>query len=122
MKRILYLLLLSSFAFSSTAAIAQERSTPSAKFRKTDKPIPDQYIVVLKADLAGASVATSAAGLVRRHRGSLKNVYRHALKGFSARLSEQEALALSEDPLVQFVEEDGISYLSAIQSAPPWGL
>lgn len=43
-------------------------------------------------------------------------------KGFSIRLPEAAALALSHDPRVEYVEEDGEAHLLATQFGPPWGL
>jgi subtilisin family serine protease len=37
-------------------------------------------------------------------------------------MTEEEAIALSEDPDVRFVEEDSVVEVSATQNNPPWGL
>jgi subtilisin family serine protease len=49
-------------------------------------------------------------------------VFAHAINGFSVQMTEQEALALSEDPRVAFVEEDQIMEAFITQTNPPWGL
>ena len=48
--------------------------------------------------------------------GIVTNVYDVALNGFSARMSEEDALALSEDPRVAFVEEDSVMEALVTQS------
>jgi subtilisin family serine protease len=48
--------------------------------------------------------------------------YRHALKGFSVRMSEQLATKLANDSRVAFVEEDSEVTLSATQTGATWGL
>jgi aqualysin 1 len=95
--------------------------------RKGDRAIPNHYIVVLDQDAAGkagdvAFVNSEAEALTRAMPGVITNVYAHALNGFSAWLTEAEAVALSEDPRVAYVEEDQIMEASVTQNNPPWGL
>jgi len=93
-----------------------------AKLHKADhdKRIPDQYIVVLEDRVV--DVESIADELVTKSRGRKDHVYKHALKGFSARLSEKAALALAEDPRVKYVQEDGVVTISATQTNATWGL
>jgi len=106
-------------------AHAQEQSRRSAdKFRKSQgaKAIPDQYIVVLKDDTPGPDVDSVATELALTHGGVPGHVYRHALKGFSIRLPEPAARALSHNPRVDYVEEDSEVNIAATQFGAPWGL
>jgi subtilisin family serine protease len=106
-------------------ARAQEQSRrPAGKFLKSQgvNTIPDQYIVVLRDDTPGPDVDSIAAALAHGHGGVMGHVYRYALKGFSIRLPEAAALALSHNPRVEYVEEDVEAHLSATQFGPPWGL
>lgn len=106
-------------------AHAQEQSRrPPGKFLKAQagKALPDQYIVVLKDDIPGPDIDSIAAEVAHGRGGVVGHVYRHALKGFSIRLPEAAALALSHDPRVEYVEEDVEVQVSATQSNPPWGL
>jgi subtilisin family serine protease len=95
--------------------------------RKGPRAVPNQYIVVLDQDAAGATgdVAASerrAAAVLEPFARSATYVYGHAINGFSAQLTEGEAEQLSEDPRVLFVEEDSVMEAIAIQTSPPWGL
>jgi subtilisin family serine protease len=109
------------------SALVQD-TQPSAKLhRKGDRAVPNQYIVVLDQDATGAAgdVAASerrAAAVLQAFARSATHVYGHALNGFSAQLTEEEAQQLSEDPRVLFVEEDSVMEAIATQSGPPWGL
>ena len=47
---------------------------------------------------------------------------RKALNGFSVELTEAEAVAISEDPRVAFIEEDSVMETQVTQTNPPWGL
>src|SRR5688572_32259754 len=110
MKRVLALLVavaLCAVAFSPPPVTAQGHSQESqGKFRKVERAIADQYIVVLKDDLPRREVAAAARDLAGFHGGFTRHVYKHALKGFSVQLTEAAALALSQDPRVEYVEED----------------
>lgn len=91
-----------------------------AKLLKNDRKIADQYIVVFEdrvADVDGA-----ADDLVYKNRGRKNHVYKSALKGFSANLSEKAALAIAEDPRVKYVEEDGVVSIDTTQTGATWGL
>jgi subtilisin family serine protease len=90
---------------------------------KSDKAVPGRYIVVLdeKAS-ATAHVGSLVEQLSALHGASVERVYSHALRGFSARMSEADALRLSNDPLVRYVEEDAEFTVSAAQFNPPWGV
>src|SRR3712207_561636 len=97
------------------------------KVKKKERPVAGQYIVTLADWAAGERGESSfapdlAADLVGLHRGQLKQVFRHALNGFTAELTPEAAEALANDPRVESVEEDGVVSASATQSNPPWGL
>jgi subtilisin family serine protease len=95
------------------------------------QPVASSYIVVFEADAVRSAsealsqrplVAASAGALARAHGGNITRVYQHALKGFSARLSADQAQALAADPSVAYVEPDGLVHAVATQSPATWGL
>lgn len=49
-----------------------------------------------------------------------EQVYSHAIRGFSARLTEAQAAALLSDPSVKYIEPDGIASINA--QTLPWGI
>jgi hypothetical protein len=91
--------------------------------RKVAKAIPDHYIVVLKKDVGTRSnMAAAARDLSIQYSGELGFTYAYALNGFSVRMTEASAAALAQNPLVEYVEEDGIATLVTTQVNPDWGL
>ncbi|HEX7956947.1 MAG TPA: S8 family serine peptidase, partial [Pyrinomonadaceae bacterium] len=50
------------------------------------------------------------------------HVYSHALKGFAVTLPAAAAAALSRDPRVAYVEEEGMGHITGTQLNPGWGL
>lgn len=94
------------------------------KFRRAqaDKRIANQYIVVLNdnvGDVDGEAVRLSRDFGGDRNGG---HTYNRALKGFSVRMSEQQAARLADDPRVAFVEEDAVVSLGTTQTGATWGL
>jgi subtilisin family serine protease len=106
--------------------------TEAGPIKKHPKPVPESYIVVLNPDLVRApddefstlpSVEEVAEEMLEIHgKGRLKHLYKHAVRGFSVRLSEEEAVELADDYRVEFVEEDGEVSLDADQADATWGL
>ncbi|HEX5887133.1 MAG TPA: S8 family serine peptidase [Pyrinomonadaceae bacterium] len=127
MKKTLVLFVLVALSVAAvvlTAAHGQNQNGNGGKFRRAraDKRIANQYIVVLKdnvADVEGESIR-----LANNFGGDRSNghVYQRALKGFSVRMNEQQAARLAEDPRVDFVEEDSVVSLGAVQTGATWGL
>ena len=107
-----------------TTVHGQNPNSNSSKLRKlpADKRIANQYIVVLKDDVA--DVDAEAVRLSRDFAGDRNggHTYKHAIKGFSVRMPEQRAAKLAEDPRVAFVEEDGVARVAATQPNATWGL
>ena len=117
---------------TTASPAAQTRRKPKAKFNRVKNRISNSYIVVLNDDVVspGASlnvrrsqVRAVAENLAQLHGGRLGFIYDTALKGFSIELpSEAVAIALSQHPRVDWVEEEGRLQPTAVQSNPPWGL
>jgi subtilisin family serine protease len=107
-----------------TTVHGQNPNSNSSKFRRVraDKRIANQYIVVLKDEVT--DVETEAINLARDFDGDRNggHTYHRALKGFSVRMSEQQAMRLANDPRVEFVEEDGVVSLGTTQTGATWGL
>jgi aqualysin 1 len=116
-------------------ALAQRQSTDALGLR-VDRPkmhrkgnlaIAQHYIVVLDMDAAGrqgnpAAAKSAADEMAVISGGEVTHVYAHAINGFAARMSDNQAVALSDDPRVRFVEEDAMMFATVTQSNPPWGL
>jgi subtilisin family serine protease len=107
-----------------TVVHGQNSNSAAAKFRRVraEKRIANQYIVVLKDDVADVE---GEAIRVSRDFGGDRNgghTYQRAIKGFSVRMSEQQAARLADDPRVKFVEEDGVVSLGQTQTGATWGL
>ncbi|HEX4896325.1 MAG TPA: S8 family peptidase [Solimonas sp.] len=119
------MLRLKSLLSAAAAALALVSFTAQAAPRQ---PIANQYIVVLKSPLAGTPQAAQSVGqlaqglLAQVGGGQVLAQYRHALLGFTARMSPVQAEALARLPGVALVEQDQIVRAIATQSPATWGL
>jgi subtilisin family serine protease len=111
---------------------------PATRFVKVKNAIANSYIVVLNDDVIPdnaslqakrSRISAIANDHAQAHLGQVGYVYETALKGYSIRLpNEAAAIAISENPHVKWVEEDGVQQPSqeiepdSFQSSPPWGL
>jgi subtilisin family serine protease len=120
----LFVLVAISVAVIVFTAVHGQNDNGQGKFRRQrpDKKIANQYIVVLKDDVA--DVDAEALRLARDFGGDRNegHTYHKAIKGFSVRMPEQQAARLANDPRVEYVEEDGVVSLVTTQTGATWGL
>src|SRR6185503_17941855 len=111
-----------SVAVVVLTAVQGQNGGPKFRRMRVDKRIANQYIVVLKDDVT--DVESEALRIARDFGGDRNggHTYNRAVKGFSVRMPEQQALRLADDPRVAFVEEDGVVGLVATQTGATWGL
>jgi subtilisin family serine protease/PKD repeat protein len=105
---------------SFTTREAAIKESVVTKFRLSAAPVPGEYIVVLKPE-EGISTQ-SADDLAKAYRGKAGGVFRHALKGFVAYMSEADARELAADARVKYVEENGRVQAVGVQTGATWGL
>jgi subtilisin family serine protease len=119
--------LLAPAATHSQKIIPSEKSPQGKYLGQGKNGIPGQYIVVFHdwatGDKGAFSVAPALAGTMRDiYGGEVERTYQYALNGFAAKMSKEQALALSQDPRVAFVEEDGVMTASTTQTGATWGI
>ncbi|HEY8472881.1 MAG TPA: S8 family serine peptidase [Natronosporangium sp.] len=108
-------------------SLAPSNPSTDAKFQPAvSGGIPDSYLVVLADTPQTATVSGQddvRTRLVETYGGFATHVYRHAITGYAARLPESAARALSRDPAVAYVVQNGITEAADIQPNPTtWGL
>ncbi len=99
---------------------APQGTISASRQTKPFAPIPGQYIVVLKEDVH--DVHSTAQRLALKHGGKVGYVYTAALKGFSVKIPDAAATALSTDPAVAYVEQDQVVRPATGQPNTTWGL
>ncbi len=99
---------------------------PDQKFLKVPNAVPGEYVVVLKQPAASLqapqAVSLAVQGLTAKYGGTAFQVYEHALRGFASRMSEAQAVAMSADPEVEYVQQNGVVHISEAQGNVTWGI
>jgi len=108
-----------------TQKVGSQRA--GSKLLRSEKKIPNRYIVVLEDWAAGARGESSIAPVVAEqlsveYGGKVDKVFRHALSGYSVEMSPKAAEKLSEDSRIKYVEEDGEVTIDTTQTGATWGL
>jgi subtilisin family serine protease len=119
-----FAVLLGIFALiSDTSKIAGKTD----KLRKSERAIPNRYIVVLNDDKGDDSNAFMRADKFEQelnsfYAGKIDRQFTNAIKGYSVEMSAREAFNLSQDARVKYIEEDAEVFASATQTGATWGL
>jgi subtilisin family serine protease len=98
-------------------AIVGEAQVPKPKFRRVAQRMPDNYIVVFKDTVSTADVPSIARQIASAHNSVARFIYQYALKGFAVQVSEADAIEISNDSRVEWVEEDAVGSI-----VEQWGL
>ncbi len=107
-------------------------SQTNDKFKQSRNAIPNRYIVVLSKDVSSQDffppnvkdekVRKSSSELALQYGGRIERLYSRAIRGYSVEMSREQAIRLSQDPRVDFVEEDYVIYKDQTQNSAPTGL
>lgn len=90
--------------------------------KKDGQPIEGQYIVVFKEEkskMTAAEASAQTSDIMSDYAiqsVSVKNRYQYSVKGFTARLSDEQLTKLRNDDRVDFIEQDRIIMLSPPQA------
>lgn len=98
-------------------------SAKGEKYRTSARPVPNSYIVVLDNSLDFQYDPDGTIdGLNKQFPGSIKQIYKDALSGYSVTMPPGLARQLSDDPRVKYVEEDSEVEMQGTESNATWGL
>ncbi|MDA0171486.1 S8 family peptidase [Solirubrobacter taibaiensis] len=84
--------------------------------------IPGSYVVVLDDAAVAGRPTDEIAALGEQYGADVEHQYANTVQGFSAEMTREEALALSTDPAVKYVEQDRVFETQATQTPATWGL
>ena len=128
MKKLFFLSVLALIFVSATGFVPNHVMGKGQKFFAKENGIPNRYIVVLDEtkvgkDLVAPTVDSDAQYLASIYGGgSVNQIYASALKGFTVEMSEEQAIAMSGDENVLFVEQDSPISIESTQLNAQWNL
>ncbi len=113
LKAILLLMVVGAIAGCSDTQTPVEPTagTPEGAFDRVahvDHAIPGRYMVMFNDGVGADQVDAVSAELGSRHHAAVDHTFRHAVHGFSAAMSAQDAELLASDPRVKLVEPDQV--------------
>ncbi len=88
---------------TASLLVAVGATSPAVAAAQGSDRVPGQYIVVLHSSVDSATVAREHG---RRHSADVFAVYRSAVRGYAARMSESAAARAADDSRVAWVEQD----------------
>lgn len=106
----------------TTTDTAADAATDPGEVGQVADAVPGEYIVTLREGAGAAAVDDAAADLATEYGGDVLFTYEHTIEGFAVAMDEDAALALSGDPQVAAVEENGVVHAFGTQSDAPWNL
>jgi len=126
MKRFYVLCIAALFAAAGIFVFQPStRAQKSDKFKRSERAIPNRYIVVLEdanPELSARDVGDVANELTAEFAGTVDRVFRNAIKGYSVEMTPMDAESLSGDSLVKYVEEDSFVSAADTEYNPAWAL
>lgn len=109
-------------------------SAHAAPLLHVKKPVPNQYIVLIKPEQVRKSGDVSAAlkgrptvfefadHRAKAHGAKLERVFENAVRGFSAKMTARQAQLLAADPNILLVEEEQVYTVNGTETNATWGL
>ena len=125
MKKLYCVFALAAVCALASAGLSQKQPPSNEKFYESANRIADRYIVVLDDNSVAASrdaVDTLSRDLAAYYGGKVGQRFAAAVRGFSVQMSRAQAMAMSRDPRVKFVEADREVSISSTQMSAPWNL
>ncbi|MGH3310157.1 MAG: S8 family peptidase [Streptomyces sp.] len=114
------ILLTVGMQFAGSPAQGAPPSPGDVRLASGKSAISNSWIVVLKESTK--SNKSVAGELTRSNNGRLSHVFRTALNGFSAKMTQAQAQRLATDSRVDYVEQDSKVKVNATQNNATWGL
>ncbi|MDI3417579.1 S8 family peptidase [Streptomyces luteolus] len=113
-------LLAAGMQFVGSPAHSAAAPTGDVRLAPEQTAIANSWIVVLKDGTT--STPSVANQLTRRGNGRLSHVFRTAVNGFSAKMTQAQARKVAADPRVAYVEQDAKVALTDTQPNATWGI
>lgn len=102
--------------------ISEDQLAPVYKANNVPADLQDSYIVVFKDDVAEAEIDGESEKMCGNAKAKKERTFKHAVKGFSGRLTAAAIEEFRRNPKVKYIEQNQVVQIVATQSNPTWGL
>ncbi len=102
--------------------ISEDQLAPVYKANNVPADLQDSYIVVFKDDVAESEIDGESERMCGNSSAKKERTFKHAIKGFSGRLTAAAIEEFRKNPKVKYIEQNQVVTLVATQNNATWGL
>jgi subtilisin family serine protease len=102
--------------------ISEDQLAPVYKANNVPADLQDSYIVVFKDDVAESEIDGESERMCGNSSAKKERTFKHAVKGFSGRLTAAAIEEFRRNPKVKYIEQNQVVSLVATQNNATWGL
>ena len=102
--------------------ISEDQLAPVYKANNVPADLQDSYIVVFKDDVAESEIDGESERMCGNSSAKKERTFKHAVKGFSGRLTAAAIEEFRRNPKVKYIEQNQVVTLVATQNNATWGL
>lgn len=103
-------------------SLGEEVLAPVYKKNNVPADLQDSYIVVFKDEVDEAEIDGESERMCGGGKAQKERTFKHAIKGFSGRMSEASIEEFRRNPNVKYIEQNQVIQLVATQTSATWGL
>jgi subtilisin family serine protease len=102
--------------------ISEDQLAPVYKANNVPADLQDSYIIVFKDDVAESEIDGESERMCGNSSAKKERTFKHAIKGFSGRLTAAAIEEFKKNPKVKYIEQNQVVTLVATQNNATWGL
>jgi len=102
--------------------LGEDQLAPVYKKNNVPADLQDSYIVVFKDDVNEDEIDGESERMCGGGKAQKERTFKHAVKGFSGRMSNATIEEFRRNPRVKYIEQNQVIKLVATQTAATWGI
>jgi subtilisin family serine protease len=102
--------------------ISEDQLAPVYKANNVPADLQDSYIVVFKDDVAETEIEGESEKMCGSAKAQKERTFKHAVKGFSGRLTATAIEEFRRNPKVKYIEQNQLVSIVATQNSATWGI
>lgn len=102
--------------------LSEDQLAPVYKSNNVPADLQDSYIVVFKDEVVETDIDGEAERMCGGGKAQKERTFKHAVKGFSGRLTAAAIEEFRRNPNVKYIEQNQVIQLVATQASATWGL